>query len=163
MSNQAHYELEPLLNLRQQERDDAESAYAQALRQYHQAGETVRQMEAHHRRLLDERRRRTQEFDRARSTGHTELSAFQHFDHFLQGLHDQEDQLLEEIRQARQSQLKAQTAMRAAHHRMLTAIKAQKAVEKHRETWEREQRIQQERRAANQLDEIGARLWRENQ
>ena len=161
MAKEGEYQLDVLLELRQKEREDAEGRYAEVLSGYHRAGETVRRAQEKHRLLVEERRQKTREFDQAAALEATEMAAMQGFDFYLEGLLDQEGRVLEELEQAREEQLQAQRRMRSAHQEMLGAIKALQAVEKHFESWQREQRQIAQRKEANRMDDVAARIWRE--
>lgn len=161
MAGEGAYQLEVLLELRRKEREAAEAKYSEMLSLYHQAGEILRNAEDEHRRLIKERRQKTKEFDQAAGSGRTELAALQGFEFYLEGLKDRENQVLEELDRARNAQRKAQGEMRRAHQEMLAAIKALMAVEKHFEKWKLEQKTLAERRQSNQMDDVAARVWRE--
>lgn len=163
MSSDGQYDLDILLELRQKERQNAEASYAEALQHYHQAGEILRRAEEEHHQLVEKRRHQTREFDRTAVTGESNLAGIQRFEYFLEGLRDLESQALQTIERARGRQQVAQQKMRRSHEAMLEAIKGLKAVEKHHEAWKEEQKILEERRASNQMDEIAARLWQGQQ
>ena len=161
MASEGEYQLRVLLELRQNEREAAEAHYAEVLHLYHRAGEAVRRHQERHRQLVELRRKKTREFDQAAVVGVTELASLQGFDSYLAGLQDQEEAVLEEVEQARAEQFQSQARMRRAHEEMLAAIKAQQAVTKHFEKWQQEQQQQARRKEANRMDDVAARIWRE--
>lgn len=161
MSIDGDYELKVLLELRDRERQEAETDYADKLGAYHQAGQLVRSREDELRRLIDRRRRRCREFDEEIIQGPGMMARIQEFDHFVAGMRDEEREGQVRIEEAQEQQRRAQRAMRQSHERMLEAIKALKAVEKHYERWQKDAAVMQERKQSAQMDDIAARLWRE--
>lgn len=161
MSKDGEYELNVLLELRSQDRQQAEADYADRLAAYHQAGQQVRAREEELRRLIERRRRRCREFDEQILQRPGMMAQIQTFDHFVEGMRDEEAKAQMRIEEAHEQQRCAQRAMRKSHGQMLEAIKALKAVEQHHEKWKKEAAIMQERRQSAQMDDVAARMWRE--
>lgn len=161
MSIDSDYELKVLLELRSRDRQDAEADYAEKLAAYHQAGQLVRTREEELRRLIELRRKRCREFDEQIIQGPGMMARLHEFDHFVEGMRDDEARAQQRIEEAHDEQRRAQRAMRKSHEQMLEAIKALKAVEKHHEKWKKEAAILHERKQSAQMDDVAARLWRE--
>lgn len=163
MAKDANYDLDVLLELRKREREEAEAEYAEALSDYHQAGQTLQACELKYQRLVDARRRKCREFDEKIARQSATMSKIQTFDRHVEGLRGREEKVLTEVARAQDRQRRAQQNMRKSHDKMLAAIKGLKAVEKHRENWQKDQDAKNQRRQSATMDDVAARMWREQQ
>jgi hypothetical protein len=156
------YELETLLNLRAEERLEAEATYAEALAEYHEAGREVEWAREEHRRTREARRALCKGFDEAMAKGPTRSGEVQAFQCHLESLREIEEEARDRVARAHQRQEAAQVRMRQRHEDMLLAVRALQAVERHKEEWEAEREVVTKRSQAAEMDEISARLWRES-
>ena len=156
------YELEVLLGLRREERQEAERRYAEALGAYHEAGRRVEEARQSLREREEERRQRCQRFDEEVSAGSARLADLRGFERFLEGLKEAEAVARSALEEAGERETRARAAMREAHEGMIATIRALEAVEQHRLSWEEERRGEERRKQSVAEDEIAARIWSES-
>ena len=159
--SQEDYELEVLLELREQAREQAEQLHLDAtleLQRRQQAAHAARQT------LLDAqsaRERSCREFDDALTRGPFDVARIHAFDDYLRGLKQHEASLAENILEAERAVEAQRHVIRRAHEAMVQAVKELEAVQAHHAQWLQEQSILNERKQSDVMDEIAARLWRQ--
>lgn len=161
MGTNDSYELDVLLDLRRQEKDRAEDAYGEALNALERERRKVVEAQRDIERAINTRRARCQAFDEDVAKGGS-MAALQRFDDYLLGLKAKEEELHENRQKA---EALAQRQEREVHKKkaeLIEATKALMAVEKHHEAWLEEQALLERRKESERLDDIAARIWREN-
>ena len=156
------YELDVLLSLREKAKDEAEDNVAAQIAQGHalerarvQAVEALEQ-------AVEARKAACQRFDRKVAAQGTNMAAMRQFDDYLRGLKAHEVQLGAAIEQARLAVVEQQQIIDAAQATLIESVRELKAVESHHEAWLKEQRTIAQRKQSHAMDDIAARLWREN-
>jgi flagellar export protein FliJ len=162
MSTHDTYELEVLLELRQQEKGAAEDAYGEAVHALERQRRVVAEAETAVSRAVAERRQRVERFDSALGAG-ASLAEMQHFDRYLAGLKAKEEALQAALADATELIRSREREVHRRKGELIEATKALKAVEAHHQTWLEEQAVLMQRKEADRLDDIAARIWRENQ
>ena len=162
MSKNEDYDLDVLLQLRNKERDQAEERYAEAMTVHQKLGKKVQQLEQRHRQLIQKRQRECREFDEKLTDGPAKLGRVQEFDRYVMGLRDREEAAWHEVDKVRKKRRRARRKMEQAHDALLDAVRQLKAVEKHHDKWKKERNIEKKRRQAAKMDDVAARMWREN-
>jgi flagellar export protein FliJ len=155
------YQLEALLGLRRQELENAEDEYAREVQELKRREDFVETKRAE---FADAVSRRTQvcaEHDGRLAAGEATMSQIRLFDDFLAGLKHDEAQLEESIDRAERSVEQQRREVGKAKGELIEATKEVKAVEKHREKWEREQETKAQRKRSAAMDEVAARRWME--
>ena len=155
------YDLEVLLELRDQEQSDAEETYARELAELRRRKQFVADKREELEDAVEQRLSECARHDERVRAGELTLAQMRAFDSFLDGLRADEEKLGQSIERARQSVAQKEREVAQAKEQMIEATKALEAVEKHRENWEEEQATQQQRREAAAMDEIAARRWME--
>ena len=158
---QGDYELEVLLELREQARDEAREQLAaevgelERLRQRAQAlADELEAAEA-------ERERQCARFDRKCAAGEVGVAQLQTFDDYVRGLRQSERELARRVTDAREDARAQQLAVEAARAELSRTVRELKAVEAHREDWEQQRQQRARRKQDAAMDEVAARLWRE--
>ncbi len=157
------YELQVLLKLRKQERDEAEARYASALEAHQKIERKVQELELAHHRLARQRVEKCRAFDKRVASQPISMAEIHGFDRHVVGLRDAEEKAWQKVEQAKREQQRLRRQMETAHQQMLQALRQLKAVEKHYEKWQREQAVVQKRRQSAKMDDVAARLWRGQQ
>ncbi len=156
------YDLKTLLQLRNRERDDAEKRYARAMTVHGDLAKKVQRLETKHRKMVRDRRNKCQQFDDQLLEGSASMAKIQKFDHYLAGLREREEQAWNKVESARREKTEARTQMEKARRSMLEAVRQVKAVEEHYEKWKEKKKLDNKRRQAAKMDDVAARMWRQN-
>lgn len=157
------YDLEVLLELREDEKEEAQQAYADEMQELERRKDYVESLRGEREALRAERREWREEFDRRRSEEGLGPEEAQQYENYLRGLKSDESDLDEEIERARRAVEEQRRRVEEAREALNEAIKQLEAVERHREDWEEEQERLQRRKEAERMDDIAARIWREEQ
>lgn len=158
---QEDYELDVLLDLRAEAKEQAEQAHmeqTQELMRRQQQAAQARQT------LTEAQTKRAQacaDFDQKLSQAGLDIGRIQAFDDYVRGLKQHEDELAEKITQADRAVDAQRVAIRRAHEALVQAIKDLEAVETHHAQWQQEQDLITQRKQSDAMDEIASRLWRE--
>lgn len=155
------YNLQTLLDLRRQEQENAEDAYARELQELKRREELVAAKRTELADAAAERKRACQEHDERMARDGATLSQIQAFDAYLAGLKEDESRLQESIEIAERSVAQQQREVTKAKQALIDATKELKAVEKHKEKWEAEQAEKEQRKRSAAMDEVAARRWME--
>lgn len=83
------------------------------------------------------------------------------FDAYIEGLKLDEKEMARAIERAEMAEAVQVGEVEAARLGLLEASRQLKAVEKHHEQWQAEQKVLLERKQSDALDDIAARIWRE--
>lgn len=161
MSTNESYDLEVLLDLRKQEKDRAEDAYGEALNALERERRKVVEAQGAIERAIHTRRARCQAFDEDVTRGGS-MVALQRFDDYLVGLKAKEEELHEHRQKAEALAQRQEREVQTKKADLIEATKALMAVEKHHEAWLEEQAVLGRRKESERLDDIAARIWREN-
>jgi flagellar export protein FliJ len=156
------YKLQALLGMREQEQLDAEEEYAREIQELRRRDNFVQRKQSELVAHRDSRRSACAAHDARRFSGEATLVEIRGFDAFLDGMKLDEAKLLNEIELARRSRDQQKSEVARAKESLIEATKELKAVQKHREKWEREQAKDAARRNSAAMDEVAARLWMEN-
>lgn len=157
---QDDYELEVLLDLREQAQTDAEESYAGCVADLERAREFAGKMRA----KLDQARQQTRqakaERDQKLSAG-GRLAELMAHDDWIDALRQAETQAAEALDRALKQVEAHRRQVDQAKQALIEATRQLEAVKKHREQWESEQARLAERRQSAAMDEIAARRWME--
>tara|TARA_Y100001934_G_C12078799_1_gene643739 strand:- start:186 stop:665 length:480 start_codon:yes stop_codon:yes gene_type:complete len=151
------YRLETLLKLRTRAREAAEQELAlkrQAETKAQNQLDIATQLKTDHEDLL--RRGREELYDGAEVT----IGLLQQRDAVLQARTIELEGLVRKEEQAAQALKAAQAASAKALAEMTQARQEEEALIKHRETWEREQKVVRDRREEDAADDIAQTTWR---
>ena len=156
------YDLEVLLEVRQNEYDDAERRYQEALKAQRKLEQKIQRLKSEYRQQVKERKRRCRDFDRAVADGERTMGEIQNFDHYVARLRNLEDETQTRLTKARKEFQRMTRTMEGAHDEMLDALRQLKAVETHYEDWKEQRDAEQQRRQSAKMDDVAARMWRQN-
>jgi flagellar export protein FliJ len=154
----AHYRLQTLLELRASAREAAERALAQAVRDLAVARRRLEDLERDLRQRREARRRKLATFlseMMERGGGATEFDQMHRFEERLK---DEEAQLGLEIDRQNDLVNSAARAVEEKRHEMEETAKELKAIEKHKESWSQQLRLEMEAREERSQEEVGNTL-----
>jgi flagellar export protein FliJ len=159
MSNEP-YELQVLLELRQQALETAEDDYAKALAKLEQRRRDVAQARKNLVQAQHIRESEVKAFDHVLSSGSFDIKHRNHFEDYVRGLKAHEDELAKAIIRAEQAVKAEERIVANVKDALLQATQDLKAVESHQEQWKQEQRAERARKEEDAMDDVAIRLWR---
>ena len=157
------YDLQALLELRQNEREQAEQRYADEMQELDRRKSYLASKRRELQTAIDERKTERRKLDRRRNTGDASIAELEQFRAYLRGMREDESALEAEIDRAREAVADQRARVDAAREKLAEATRELKAVERHRDDWETEREIAEKRDAASRMDAIAARIWRDDQ
>lgn len=163
MATNEEYDLEALLELREKERREAEKCYARAIKRVDTCRETVRRRRQAVQTLIEKRKRESQSFDARMATQPPTIAEIRNFDHYLEGLADRQEEARQKVDEARRQLREAKQRAERANEKMLEAARQLEAVERHYEDWKQTRQRDKKRKAASEMDDVAARIWRQHQ
>ena len=155
------YDLQVLLELREQARDAAQDACAAALAAMREAERDAQRARDDLTAAQDARAQASARFDARSARGEVGLADITGFELYLRGLKQDEARLTEAIREADAEIVRRQLQVHQAQQALGDAVRELKAVESHKESWEAERALDARRKESMAMDEIAARLWRQ--
>ncbi len=163
MAGQNDYELKVLLELRERARDEAQDEVAVQVATLEQRKKEVRQAELALREAVQKREQLTRDYDERAASGGALAGQLYNVTNYLRGLRADEVELAQKIEEAKKRVVTQQQCVDDARNTLVKAATELEAVLSHHQQWSDEQRILNERKQSSQMDDIAARLWRENQ
>ncbi len=157
------YDLQALLELRENARDEAEQRYADEMRELERRREYVAEMRAELEAAVDRRESERERLGRRRTSGEASLAELGQFENYLRGMREDEKALRDEVERAEQAVDEQREYVDEAHEEMVEAVRQLEAVERHRDDWEADRARREKRRRASEMDDIATRIWREEQ
>ena len=156
------YDLEVLLELREQKKEGAEQEYADAVAELGRRKEYLARQREALREMVAQRERERERFARRRDAGEATSGELVQFRGYIRGLKQDEAEMEAEIERAEEAVETQQERVGQAREGLSEAIRELEAVEQHREEWEAEQQRVTKRRESSAMDDVAARIWREN-
>lgn len=159
--SQEEYQLSVLLELRAQAKEQAEQKHLDEtleLQRRQGAAQQARQT------LKDAERARQDacdNFDRQLGQSDFNIAAVRAFDDYVRGMQQNERVLADKIIEADRAVELQRQSIKRAHEALIQAVKELEAVVAHHQEWKQEQALLTQRKQSDAMDEIAARLWRE--
>jgi flagellar export protein FliJ len=155
------YDLQVLLELRENERDESEQRYADEMQELERRKSYLADVREQLEAAVEERQSERARLDDRRSAGDASLAELAQFERYVKGLRADERDLRDEVERAEASVDEQRQRVEEAREALAEAMRELKAVERHREEWEQERAMEEKRRKASEMDDIAARIWRE--
>lgn len=155
------YDLEVLLEIRENEKDEAQQTYADEMEELERRKASVDSLREELETLRGERREWRDEFGRRRRQEGFEPGEAKRYENYLRALTSDEAELSGEVERAEAAVREQRERVAEARGALDEAIKRLEAVERHREDWEEERERLERREKARRMDDIAARIWRE--
>ena len=149
------FPLQPLLEMRERDRDDAAAAVAGAQAEVTRLESTIRTLEAQR---ADLRTRQSA----ARSELHADIGRLQRLDEYLRAMDVEIAEIAEQIDAHTDTLRQRREVLRAAQGVLADAQVAAQAVEQKRDAWRAELRARAARAEEEAADEVGLRQWKQN-
>ena len=157
------YDLQALLDLRQNERDQAEQRYADEIRELDRRKSYLANKRDELQTAVEERKSERRKLDRRRNAGDASIAELEQFRAYLRGMKEDEARIRTEIDRAKEAVDDQRARVEVAREKLGEATRELKAVERHRDDWEVERQVAEKREEAARMDDIAARIWRDDQ
>ncbi len=157
----SQYDLQVLFELRERAREEAEEEYGAQLNELERRKRVTiacrQKLEA----AIVRRGELCEAFDREMIEKSLTMVDVHRFDAYIAGLKLDEQEMQQDIERAEREEVVQARTVETARVALLEASRQLKAVEKHHEEWQAEQKVLLDRKQSDALDDIAARIWRE--
>ncbi|MBL8916489.1 MAG: flagellar assembly protein FliH [Archangium sp.] len=152
------YRLQVLLDMRIKAEDEAKDAFSAALKAHDKEKKQLASMVESLERMKVERKAKVQAFLEDMTKKGGGISGFQQMGRFEQRLKDEEAQFALDVERQKEVVIQAEKLVEVRRQEMANAAMERKAIEKNKETWQKQ--VKAERQAKEELnqDEIGQTL-----
>lgn len=157
----SNYELETLLELREQALSQAQEVYAESIRALETARTLLASKVDARKRREEEEQREVEAFDDDFALGNVSLQDRLLFHDYRSGSRIELEEMDLEIERAREQTLQRQRESETARKALGAASADLEAIKKHKESWLAEHSKVASRKAETQQDEIAMRRWRD--
>ena len=156
------YRLQTLLDMRERAEEEAKNVFAKAMAQLHEEQRIQKEMEDELQRMIEDRKRRRQEYADKLASGEMKITDQASAYRFIDRMKEMEQEQQGRIDGQRENVREAEKLVKRAQDALIVATQELKALLKHREKWAeevlRERAIQEE----NLMDEIGQTIFSQN-
>ncbi len=154
----APYRLQTLLEIRTRAEDAAKEAFSGAVRACEQQKQKLSSMQMELEKRKVERKAKVQAFLSEMTSQGGGISGFQQMNRFEQRLKDEEAQAALQIERQKTVVAEAEELVEQRRFEMAEAAKEKKAIEKHKENWQKQVRYERQQKEELNQEEIGNTL-----
>ena len=154
MAKKPQYRLQTLFDIREKEKKTAEDAYAQKKRQVIEAENTLKDMQNKHAEMISFREAKKLEYAEKIREGGMKINEINANDRHIARLKEEEVAYLGEIDKQKEVVKAAEKEAQIAMDEMLEATKSFKALEKHKEKWQKEVKREQMLKEEDALEDV---------
>lgn len=154
MAKQPNYRLQTLFDIREKEKNQAEDFYAQKKKAEHEEQAKLESMKQKHADMIQFREDKKIEYADKIRAGGMNINQINAGDRHIARLKEEEVAYLGEIDKQKEALKKAQREAQDAMDLMLEATKAFKALEKHKEKWQKEVKREQRLKEEDAMDDV---------
>lgn len=159
MAGNAQYRLQTLLELREKRKDEAEQYLSECLQNLKQEQERLREMEAELERMIAKREAKKREYAEKQMRGEMDAQGAIAANTYIDRLKEQEQAQENAIEGQMSVVAEKKQEVEGARQDLLDASQQLKALEKHKEKWQQEQKKERERRQEEALDELTQAMY----
>ncbi|MBI4821031.1 MAG: hypothetical protein HY791_32525 [Deltaproteobacteria bacterium] len=149
------YRLEVLLEMRQRAEDDAKTVFGEAQKALRLEEKKLKEEEDMLERMIEDRKRRREEYSRKLASGEMKVTDQSSANRFLDRMKEKESEQKDRIEAQREQVRHAEKDVKKAQDALIEATQALKALQKHKENWEKEVKKERAAKEEDNLDEIG--------
>lgn len=153
------YRLQALLEIRARAKEEAERAYSAALKALEKEKAELARLEADLERRKRERKEKVAAYLKEVMAKGAGINGMNMMARFEERLKDEEAQVALEVERQRESVKVAERLVEQKRREMTEATKELKAIEKHRENWQKQIRQERQQREELNQEEIGNALF----
>lgn len=158
---QEAYNLQVILELRELARDDARDSYAHEVHLLEERKRDVLEAKKRLKESVVRRQEACARFDARTQRGEASIAELGTFDDYVRALRADEVSCAHAIERAQSAVCAQERKCVKAQDDLQNAACELEAVEQHHEQWQQEQKITKQRKDESAMDEIAARLWRD--
>lgn len=154
------YRLQTLLEMRERTKKEAEDAFSAAVKLVKKEKDELARMEAELVQRKAERKQKVLAYlQQVMAKGNAGVSGFNQMNRYEERLKDEEAQLALDIERQKETVKNAEKAMEQRRHEMAEAAKELKAIEKHKENWQKAIKADRQSKEDLNQEEIGNTLF----
>jgi flagellar export protein FliJ len=154
------YRLQALLGIRERAEESAKEAFAQAVSALHHEQQLQKQMEDELERMIEDRKRRREEYSQKLASGEMKVTDQSSAYRFIERLKEREAEQQARIDGQKEVVREAEKLVKRAQDALVVATQDLKALQKHKEKWEAEVRRERMLKEEDNLDEIAQTIYR---
>ena len=154
MAKKPQYRLQTLFDIREKEKKAAEDVYAQKKRKVLEEEQTLKEMQDKHAEMIAMREAKKLEYAEKIREGGMKINEINANDRHIARLKEEEVAYLGEIDKQKEAVKLAEKAAQQAMDDMLEATKSFKALEKHKEKWQKEVKREQMLKEEDALEDV---------
>jgi len=152
------YRLQALLEIRERAEEEAKQAFSDAVKALEAEKKTLEGMIQDLERKKAERKAKVQAYLQEVMAKGGGVGGFQQMNRFEDRLKDEEAQMALEIERQREVVDQAQQLLEQRREEMAEAAKEKKAIEKHKENWQKQVKYERQQKEEMNIEEIGNTL-----
>ena len=157
----ARYRLQTLLEIRERTEEEAKQVFAEAMSQLHAEPQTLQEMKDELERMIEERKRRREEYANKLASGEMKVTDQSAAYRFIDRLKEKEVEQKGRIDGQRENVREAEKQVKRAQDALITATQDLKALQKHKEKWAEQVKKERAMKEADMLDEIAQTIYQQ--
>jgi flagellar export protein FliJ len=155
----AVYRLETLLGIRERAEESAKEAFASAVSALHKEQEALKEMERELERMIEDRKRRREEYSQKLASGEMKITDQSSAYRFIERMKEREADQQAKIEGQKEMVREAEKLVKRAKDALIVATQELKALQKHKEKWAEEVKRERQMREEDTLDEIAQTIY----
>ncbi len=153
------YRLQTLLEMRTRAKEEAEQAFSEAIKALEKEKAELRRLEEDLERRKAERKQKVMNYLNEVMAKGAGINGMNMMSRFEQRLKDEEAQVALDIERQKETVKVAERTVEQKRREMAEAAKELKAIEKHKETWQKQVKHERQQREELSQEEIGSALF----
>lgn len=157
------YRLQTLLEMRERAKEEAEQAFSAAIKELEKEKLALKQLEAELEKRKAERKQKVMAYLNEVMAKGSGINGMNMMSRFEQRLKDEEAQVALDIERQKETVKVAERNVENKRREMAEAAKELKAIEKHKENWQKQVKAERQQREELTQEEIGSALFQARQ
>jgi flagellar export protein FliJ len=158
----AKYRLQALMEMRERAEEEAKQVFADAQAALREQEQVLANMEQELQDMIEDRLRRREEYSQKLASGEMKITDQSSAYRFLDRLKEKEQDQRYKIEGQKEVVRQAEMDVKRAQDQLILATQDLKALQKHKEKWEKERKKLRQAREEDQMDEIGQVIFNQN-
>lgn len=153
------YRLQALMDMRARAKEEAEQAFSNAIKELEKEKAELQRLEDDLERRKRERKQKVMAYLQEVMAKGAGINGMNMMNRFEQRLKDEEEQVALEVERQKEVVKVAERTVEQKRREMAEAAKELKAIEKHKETWQKQIRYERQQKEEMTQEEIGSALF----
>ena len=153
------YRLQALMDMRARAKEEAEQAFSNAIKELEKEKVELKRLEDDLERRKRERKQKVMAYLQEVMAKGAGINGMNMMNRFEQRLKDEEEQVALEVERQKEVVKVAERTVEQKRREMAEAAKELKAIEKHKETWQKQIRYERQQKEEMTQEEIGSALF----